>query len=44
MTILKKTINDPDIARVEEALKRDGQTARKTAGDTGTSLVLYKNG
>ena len=44
MTIPKKTINDPDLAKVEEALKRAGQTARKTARDTGTPLVLYKNG
>ena len=44
MTITKKTINDPDLAKVEEALKRAGQTARKIARDTGTPLVLYKNG
>ena len=44
MTIPKKTINDPDLAKVEEALKRAGQTARKIARDTGTPLVLYKNG
>ena len=44
MTISKKTINDPDLAKVEEALKRAGQTARKIARDTGTPLVIYKNG
>ena len=40
----RKTIKDPDLAKVEEALKRAGQTARKIARDTGTPLVLYKNG
>ena len=44
MTVSKKTIHDPDLAKVEEALKRAGQTARKIARDTGTPLVLYKNG
>ena len=44
MTVSKKTINDPDLAKVEEALKRAGQTARKIARDTGTPLVIYKNG
>ena len=44
MTKSKKIIQDPDLAKVEEALKRAGQTARKIARDTGTPLVLYKNG
>jgi len=44
MTISKKTIQDPDLAKVEGALKRAAQTARKIAKDTGTPLVLYKNG
>ena len=39
-----KTIKDPDLAKVEDALKRAGQTARKIARDTGTPLVLYKDG
>lgn len=39
-----KTIKDPDLAKVEDALKRAGQTARKIARDTGTPLVIYKNG
>ena len=44
MTVSKKTIHDPDLAKVEEALKRAGQAARKIARDTGTPLVIYKNG
>lgn len=44
MTITKKTIHDPDLARVEAALLRAAQRARKTAKDTGTPLVIYKNG
>ena len=37
-------IEDPDLAKVEEALKRAAQAARKIARDSGTPLVLYKNG
>jgi len=44
MTITEKTIHDPDLARVEAALLRAAQRARKTAKDTGTPLVIYKNG
>ena len=44
MTTTKKTIQDPDLARVEAALKRAAQKARKTAKDTGTPLVIYKDG
>jgi len=44
MTIPKKTIQDPDLAKVEGALKRAAQAARKIARETGTPLVLYKNG
>ncbi len=44
MTTIKKTIQDPDLARVEPALKRAAQKARKTAKDTRTPLVIYKNG
>ncbi len=40
----EKTIQDPDLARVEAALLRAGQNARKTARDTGTPLVIYKDG
>ena len=44
MTTTKKIIQDPDLARVEVALQRAAQTARKTAKDTRTPLVIYKNG
>ncbi|MBW1939551.1 MAG: hypothetical protein JRI67_12510 [Deltaproteobacteria bacterium] len=44
MTTTKKTIQDPDLARVETALRRAAQKARKTAKDTRTPLVIYKNG
>ncbi len=44
MTTTKKTIQDPDLARVEAALQRAAQKARKTARDTSTPLVIYKNG
>ena len=44
MTTTKKTIQDPDLARVEAALRRAAQKARKTAKDTRTPLVIYKNG
>ena len=44
MTKTKKKIQDPDLAKVEAALKRAGQTARKIARDTGTPLVIYEDG
>jgi hypothetical protein len=44
MTTAKKVIQDPDLARVETALQRAAQKARKTAKDTSTPLVIYKNG
>jgi hypothetical protein len=44
MTERKKIIQDPDLAKVEDALKRAAQTARKIAKDTGTPLVIYENG
>jgi hypothetical protein len=44
MTTTKKTIQDPDLAGVEAALQRAAQNARKTAKDTRTPLVIYKNG
>ena len=40
----EKTIQDPDLARVEAALLRAGQKARKRAKDTGTPLVIYRAG
>ena len=44
MTTTKKTIQDPDLARVEAALQRAAQNARKTEKDTHPPLVIYKNG
>ena len=44
MTTTKKTIQDPDLARVETALQRAGARAREIAGQTGTPLVIYKYG
>ncbi len=44
MISIKKTIQDPDLAKVEAALQRAAQKARKTARDTRTPLVIYKNG
>jgi hypothetical protein len=44
MTTTKKIIQDPDLARVEAALKRAGARAREIARQTGTPLVIYKNG
>ncbi len=44
MTTAKKRIQDPDLARVEAALLRAAQKARKRAKDTGTPLVIYKDG
>jgi len=44
MKINKKTILDPDLARVERALLRAAARARKIARDTDTPLVIYKEG
>ena len=44
MTTTKKTIQDPDLVRVESALKRAAQKARKIARDTRTPLIIYKDG
>jgi len=44
MTTTEKTIQDPDLARVEAALQRAAQNARKRAKDTHTPLVIYKDG
>jgi len=40
MTKTKKTIQDPDLARVEAALPRAAKKARKTAKDTRTPLII----
>ncbi|MBW2641460.1 MAG: hypothetical protein JRE10_15220 [Deltaproteobacteria bacterium] len=44
MATTKKIIQDPDLARVEAALLRAAKNARKTAKDTRTPLVIYKDG
>jgi hypothetical protein len=44
MTTTNNTIQDPDLARVEAALQRAAQKARKTAKDTRTPLIIYKDG
>ena len=44
MTTTKKTIQDPDLAKVDSALQRAAQKARKIAKDTRTPLVIYKDG
>jgi len=44
MTTTKKTIQDPGLARVEAALLRAAQNARKTAKDTRIPLIIYKDG
>ncbi|RZB37142.1 MAG: hypothetical protein SRB2_01411 [Desulfobacteraceae bacterium Eth-SRB2] len=38
MTTTKKTIQDPDLAKVNSVLRRAAQKARKTAKDTRTPL------
>jgi hypothetical protein len=44
MNTEKKIIQDPDLARVEAALQRAAKKARKTAKDTRTPLIIYKDG
>lgn len=44
MSMTDNTIEDPDLAKVEIALKRAALKARKIAKDTQTPLVIYKNG
>jgi hypothetical protein len=44
MSVNDTFIEDPDLAKVETALKRAAIKAREIAKDTGTPLVLYKNG
>ena len=40
----KKTIQDPDLAKVEAALQRAGARAREIARKTRTPLIIYKDG
>ena len=44
MTTTKKTIQDPDLAKVEAALPRAGARAREIAMKTRTPLIIYKDG
>jgi len=44
MTTRKKTIQDPDLAKVEAALLRAGARAREIARKTRTPLIIYKDG
>jgi hypothetical protein len=44
MTKKKETIKDADMEKVGEALKRAGIKAREIASQSGTPLVIYKNG
>ena len=40
----KPKINDPDLAKVEVALKRAAIRAREIAKRTNTQLVVFENG
>lgn len=40
----QKHIDDPDLAKVEPALRRAAKRARKIARQTGTPLITYENG
>ena len=44
MSTGKRTTQDPELAGIEAALRRAALEARKTARDTGTPLVIYKQG
>lgn len=44
MNTTKKTIQDPDLAKVEAALQRAGARAREIARETSTPLIIYKDG
>lgn len=37
-------IRDPDLAKVEPALRRAAKQARRIAAATHTPLIIYKNG
>jgi len=41
---MKKTVLDPDRAKVGTALRRAAKQARKTAALTDTPLVVYQQG
>ena len=40
----KKTIQDPDLAKVEAALQRAGTRAREIARKIRIPLIIYKDG
>ncbi len=44
MTKQKETLKDEDLEKAEEALKRAAARAREKARQTGTPLVIFKNG
>ena len=44
MTTTKKTIENPDLAKVKAALQRAGARAREIARKTRTPLIIYKDG
>ncbi len=41
---MKTKIHDKDLIGVEKALRRAGNQARKIAVETGTPLIIYKDG
>lgn len=44
MNTKRKTIHDADLVKVEPALRRAAERARKIAEETRTPLVIYKDG
>lgn len=44
MTEEKEKVIDEDLEKVEDALKRAAAKAREKARQTGTPLVIFKNG
>ena len=44
MTEEKQKVTDADLEKVEVALRRAALRAREVARQTGTPLVVYKNG
>jgi hypothetical protein len=44
MKTMKKTVLDPDLAKVGAALRRAAKQARRTATLTDTPLVVYQQG
>jgi hypothetical protein len=44
MTPTKKIFRNPNLAKIDAALRRAAQKARQTARETGTPLIIYKDG